>query len=319
MGECFLMYCPNCGSEVMEDAKFCPSCGLEIKLPRDEEKSEGSRESQASENANGVMGFINGWSKWSTSMKLVSLIACCCVALIIISALMGAFSSNNNSGVFDETNEGRNITLVKESTSGYAFISSDGDEVYDYSLKGVLINIPSDSTGFTVRSTFLDDSGKSVGKDEISLDYLEYSTENSEPTTIASIQKDSFENISSVKIVILNHKGETVFEQTVDFDMDDFDLSRLDEKNETTANDSADSDSVTATSSSDNNDSQTDSLNDDSSESSGMTYVGSINSDKFHYPSCSQADRIKDSNKITFSSREDAVSSGYSPCGICNP
>ena len=220
---------------------------------------------------------------------------------MLIGVFGGGGTPDKNTELFDETNQGLNISLVKESTSGYAFISSDGDEVYDYSLKGVLINIPSDSTGFTVRSTFLDDSGKSVGKDEIGLDYLEYSTENSEPTTIASIQKDSFD------------------EQTVDFDMDDFDLSRLDEKNETTANDSADSDSVTATLSSDNNDSQTDSSNDDSSESSGMTYVGSINSDKFHYPSCSQADRIKDSNKITFSSREDAVSSGYSPCGICNP
>lgn len=338
------MFCPNCGSEVMEDAKFCPSCGLEIKLPGDENRSDASSNgnpkdshsnekksnitsedvgkavsSASSELKKGAIDFKNEWSTWSTRKKFFSLIACCCIGWLLIGVFGGGGTPDKNTELFDETNQGLNISLVKESTSGYAFISSDGDEVYDYSLKGVLINIPSDSTGFTVRSTFLDDSGKSVGNDEIGLDYLEYSTENSEPTTIASIQKDSFENISSVKIVILNPKGETVFEQTVDFDMDDFDLSRLDEKNETTANDSADSDSVTATSSSDNNDSQTDSSNDDSSESSGMTYVGSINSDKFHYPSCSQADRIKDSNKITFSSREDAVSSGYSPCGICNP
>lgn len=63
--------------------------------------------------------------------------------------------------------------------------------------------------------------------------------------------------------------------------------------------------------------------NDDSSDKSTSsyhtTYVGSVNSDKFHYPSCSQAKRIKEGNKITFSSREEAINAGYSPCGICYP
>lgn len=52
---------------------------------------------------------------------------------------------------------------------------------------------------------------------------------------------------------------------------------------------------------------------------SGGSYVASKNSDKFHYPSCSYADRIKSSNLITFSSRDDALSSGYSPCKVCCP
>ncbi len=237
MGECFLMYCPNCGSEVMEDAKFCPSCGLEIKLPRDEEKSEGSRESQASENANGVMGFINGWSKWSTSMKLVSLIACCCVALIIISALMGAFSSNNNSGVFDETNEGRNITLVKESTSGYAFISS-GEVVYYYDVRGVLLNIPKDPTGFTFETTFLDENGKRVGKWGEMLDLLTFSTEYSDPTSLGFMSKNSLVNVSNAEVVVFNPRGEKVFNQTVEFNMDEFDFSRIEGNNKTVENSS---------------------------------------------------------------------------------
>lgn len=54
------------------------------------------------------------------------------------------------------------------------------------------------------------------------------------------------------------------------------------------------------------------------SSSSGGSYVGSVNSNKFHIPSCGQASKIKSGNLITFSSRDDAISRGYSPCKFCN-
>ncbi len=49
------------------------------------------------------------------------------------------------------------------------------------------------------------------------------------------------------------------------------------------------------------------------------TYVGSIKSDKFHYTYCRYADRIYESNKIYFSSRDEALNSGYIPCKVCRP
>lgn len=55
------------------------------------------------------------------------------------------------------------------------------------------------------------------------------------------------------------------------------------------------------------------------SSSSGGSYVGSVNSDKFHHPSCGYANKIKPGNLITFSSRDDAIASGYSPCKACSP
>ena len=58
---------------------------------------------------------------------------------------------------------------------------------------------------------------------------------------------------------------------------------------------------------------------DDYSSSSGGTYVASSNSNKFHYPSCSHAKRIKDYNRITFSSRDEAINAGYEPCSVCCP
>nr|DAV89323.1 MAG TPA: DNA methyl phosphotriester repair domain protein [Caudoviricetes sp.] len=49
------------------------------------------------------------------------------------------------------------------------------------------------------------------------------------------------------------------------------------------------------------------------------TYVGSVNSNKFHYTYCRYADRIYESNKIYFSSRDEAINSGYIPCKVCCP
>lgn len=48
-------------------------------------------------------------------------------------------------------------------------------------------------------------------------------------------------------------------------------------------------------------------------------YVGSIKSNKYHYPSCEWAQKIKPSNLICFSSPEDARAHGYVPCKVCNP
>lgn len=46
-------------------------------------------------------------------------------------------------------------------------------------------------------------------------------------------------------------------------------------------------------------------------------YIGNKNSKKFHRSSCSY---LPDkSNQIMFDSRSEAVDSGYSPCGRCNP
>ena len=48
-------------------------------------------------------------------------------------------------------------------------------------------------------------------------------------------------------------------------------------------------------------------------------YVGNMNSKKFHYADCSAAKKIKPANRITFNSRDEAVSVGYVPCKICQP
>ena len=50
-----------------------------------------------------------------------------------------------------------------------------------------------------------------------------------------------------------------------------------------------------------------------------VVYVGSRNSTKYHYPSCVWAKKIKPSNLVTFTGKEDAANKGYVPCKVCKP
>jgi hypothetical protein len=48
-------------------------------------------------------------------------------------------------------------------------------------------------------------------------------------------------------------------------------------------------------------------------------YIGNINLKIFHYPWCPYAQQMSEKNKVYFSSREEAVNSGYRPCEVCKP
>ena len=54
-----------------------------------------------------------------------------------------------------------------------------------------------------------------------------------------------------------------------------------------------------------------------STEVAAGQYVASKNSDKYHFPWCSGAQRIKEENKVWFQSREEALAAGYTPASNC--
>ena len=55
-------------------------------------------------------------------------------------------------------------------------------------------------------------------------------------------------------------------------------------------------------------------------ESQGITYVLNTNTKKFHYPTCSSVDDMKEKNKQIYTgSREEIINMGYVPCKRCNP
>lgn len=52
----------------------------------------------------------------------------------------------------------------------------------------------------------------------------------------------------------------------------------------------------------------------------GTTYILNTNTHKFHYPSCSSVDDMKEKNKQEYhGNREDLIKQGYDPCKRCNP
>lgn len=57
----------------------------------------------------------------------------------------------------------------------------------------------------------------------------------------------------------------------------------------------------------------------DNSTPSTSSYIGNANTKKFHYSYCSSVDRMNESNKVSLSNRDTAVSRGYVPCKRCNP
>lgn len=115
---------------------------------------------------------------------------------------------------------------------------------------------------------------------------------------------DKFANITHVVIVVIKD-GKILFNSTQPFNMTNYENSLTD----------GDSDNGGT------GDNST--LNSFVSNSSGSglsrIYIASSNSNKFHEPSCSQAKKIKEDNKIIFSSRDDAINAGYEPCGLCYP
>lgn len=58
----------------------------------------------------------------------------------------------------------------------------------------------------------------------------------------------------------------------------------------------------------------------DPTPSAGVSYVANKNTKKFHYPTCSSADDIKEKNRWDFTGdRQELIDQGYAPCKRCNP
>ena len=57
----------------------------------------------------------------------------------------------------------------------------------------------------------------------------------------------------------------------------------------------------------------------DKTSSDSGNYVANSNTGKFHEVSCRWGQKISDHNKVTFDSRNEAISQGYQPSKVCNP
>lgn len=56
------------------------------------------------------------------------------------------------------------------------------------------------------------------------------------------------------------------------------------------------------------------------SEASQADYILNTNTKKFHYPTCSSVNDMKEKNRQEFfGTRDETIALGYSPCGRCKP
>lgn len=171
--------------------------------------------------------------------------------------------------------------------------------VYDVSID--LYNVSSSLKGSEVVTYFYSNDTLITNNDTFNvnltvIDDSVYSESSKHLYVWHKIWTDHYVNITSCDIVILKD-GKVIFNETKPYYMGNFkDESEL----------------STSSSIDDSHDSS-------SSSSSSGTFVASSNSNKFHEPYCSQAQKISDANKITFSSREEAINAGYEQCEICYP
>lgn len=129
-----------------------------------------------------------------------------------------------------ESNDDTNITLIKEHTHGYVFVNNGSDPYYNYYVDGVLLNLPSNVEGYDLKTNFYDENGKNVHESKGNLEILEQHSKKSDPYGMGSWQTQDPHNISNVEIIIVNPTGGIVYNQTLKFDMEKFDYSRLNHK-----------------------------------------------------------------------------------------
>lgn len=237
---------------------------------------------------------------------------CCCGGIIVIfiifagASLLGDIHWGSDDYVAEDI-------YVSDFDSGITQYGDDNDYMYHvyYNLKNV-------STSFEDSEviTYFYSGDDIVLSNEVThlsnntTQEVTYDDINGLNMIIASafLHSDNFTNITHVKIVLIKD-GEIIFSTTHAFNMKNFEIDDLDDEDDDT-NDYGDEDDELGF---------TDDYSSDDSSNYQSTYVASANSDKFHEPSCSYAQKIKDYNKIYFSSREEAINAGYEPCGVCYP
>lgn len=225
----------------------------------------------------------------------------CCGCIVVIFLIFGVFSLIGNVHWHSDNLDAKDIYL-DEFDSG---IIQDGDtKRCMYHAYYILRNVSSSFEDSKV-ITYFYNGDKVVTSDEL------YHFSNNTTETISYdelkdfnfavvstyLHSDNLTNITHVVIVVIKD-GNIIFNTTAPFNMSNYEVKYY---------------------SSSNNENYSNNNGTTSNSTTAHTYVASANSNKFHESSCSQAHRIKDSNKITFSSKDEAINAGYSPCSICNP
>lgn len=206
--------CPKCGKENEDIASFCANCGYSFNSEFNKVKN--SDNLSIAIERNGSKSTIN-----LPSLKQILVI----LALIFIVWLI-AFSYNGHTDT--GFTESKNITLIKEKITGYAY-ESDGKTYYSYYLEGVIKNLPNNIKDYDLRGTFYDEEGNYIYEDQGYLEYIKESSDKSTPTLLVSCYTEDLRNLSYVQLELKDPNGSIVLNKTIPYDMNKMDTTGLKE------------------------------------------------------------------------------------------
>lgn len=220
-------------------------------------------------------------------------------AATVVSAYTGTGFSHNipeskySSLSIDDILDKYNDTTCKGEKTGVCTKVVDGDTIY---VEGVgkirLVGVNTPEKGVTGGATSTAFVKKLCLNKEVSLDVDDSKNHDKYGRTLAVVIVDG-KNLN--EILLKEGLAEIMFIPPSEFNPHSWDSTAQDTPEKVTYN------------------------SDSSSSDSSGDFVGNSNSHKFHKSSCKWAKKIGSSNKVTFSSRDEAINQGYQACKVCSP
>lgn len=215
--------CPKCGKENDDVASFCANCGFSFNSDFNHNEVEPSKPSNnlsISIERNGSKSTI----RLPSLKAILAILALLIILVLLISNQMGHVkdvqtATHNDADV-------NKITLIKENIKGYAYMS-DGVPHCSYYVEGVLKNLPDKIEGYSLVGTFYDENGKYIGEDDAMMRFVKEDSDKSEPDTIVVCYTNGVKNLSYVELEMTDPDGKVVFNQTLNYDMERMDLSKV--------------------------------------------------------------------------------------------
>lgn len=337
--------CSKCGAENPSNSKYCQNCGEELKSVKNNKNI----------TENPKTGFTGWWGKQGKNNKILTSVGGCCAGIILFVVLIAilfpvtSLSIEQTQVQIDNQTTGYTIQGKAEPNATVkitapflnlndAIINVDNNGNFSYKVT-VPINVTETDINITAKSPNKSQNGEKISIQRPLIPLTLNPVNISSNATSAVIQGKTDPNAS----ITLNSKDLNLtdiqitaddqgnFNQSITVVPIDLNTTEIEVKanakgkrsNTQKINITRDSPlpppTTNVTPSPVNETSTSSTTSSSSSASDTGTFLGSVNSDVYHYPWCSAAKRIHSENLITFSSVTEAKNMGYRPCKICNP
>lgn len=167
--------------------------------------------------------------------KFMGLILIILLAVVAVSGCIGGG---------DDSNDGKNITLIKESTSGWYNIYDD-ETISVYNIEGVFKGLPSNVDGYNLRISLYEDGNLVKEDDGFLMEKIAKSSKDSYPSTLAIIGVDGYKHVDVAELKIYNKEGEIVFDQNVTIKQENMETNHITESTSENNDNSKDLDEMT--------------------------------------------------------------------------